>query len=214
MVWLDVLTVSGEQKERFGSKVRPRRELDLSRISSHVRSLIELVDPEPDRKGLDGTPLRVARVFEELFSGYTMESELEVQFEAKSDMVIKPDIDFVSMCEHHWLRYSGQVEISYIPDRMVCGQSKLSRLVTKYSRRLTLQERMCSQVADELMEKLKPLGVMVIARGTHACETDRGIMNSGRYITSAIRGKFSELPVRTESLLLILIDKLGHNRTA
>lgn len=173
-----------------------------------IHQLLSEFGEDVNREGLKDTPTRVANAYEELLNGYEMNSELEIVFSESSDMCIAPNIEFNSLCEHHLLPFSGVVHIAYIPDGKVTGLSKLTRLVDKYSHRLQIQERMVKQIADELYEKLKAVGVMVVVNAVHTCVKCRGVENTGQYINSAIRGAFMEsFDLKEEALRLIELSK-------
>ena len=182
--------------------------VDLSRIEAAVREIIAAVGEDAGREGLRDTPARVARMYAELFEGlHTDPAEhLRVGFEVGHDeMVILRDIPFYSVCEHHFMPFHGIAAIGYIPDGRVVGVSKLARLVEGYARRPQLQERLTGQVADALMETLRPDGVAVVIAAEHLCMTQRGVRKPGsRMVTSATRGTFRQNQVtRAEFLSLV-----------
>ncbi|HLB24103.1 MAG TPA: GTP cyclohydrolase I FolE [Dehalococcoidia bacterium] len=181
---------------------------DLERIEHAVRQIIEAIGEDPGREGLLDTPSRVARMYAELFEGLRADptEHLRVGFEAGHDeMVILRDIPFYSVCEHHFMPFHGTAAVGYIPDGRVVGVSKLARLVEGYARRPQLQERLTSQVADALMDTLRPDGVAVVIEAEHLCMTQRGIKKPGsRMVTSATRGLFRKNDVtRAEFLSLV-----------
>lgn len=176
-------------------------------VESAIREIIKAVGEDPDREGLRGTPGRVARAYEEMLAGYTLDPKkiLATTFaEGHSEMVIERDIPFYSLCEHHMLPFFGVVHIGYIPQGRLVGISKFVRLVECYSRRLQIQERMTSQIADALTAELNPIGVGVVTIAEHLCMTARGVRVSGaKTITSAMRGLlFHEEKARAEFLHL------------
>jgi len=184
--------------------------LDEERIKASIRAIIEAIGDDPEREGLVDTPLRLAEMYAELFSGiHTDAAEiLATGFSAgHHEMVIVRDIPFYSMCEHHLLPFYGVVHIGYIPNAAgrVVGVSKLARVVEIYSRRLQLQERMTKQIADVIMQSLKPDGVAVVIQAEHLCMTMRGIKKPGsNVVTSAMRGIFEKRSVtRAEFLSLV-----------
>jgi GTP cyclohydrolase I len=149
-----------------------------------------------EREGLVDTPMRVARMYEEILAGYKDDAgkHLACTFEESgSDVVIEKDIDFSSTCEHHLMPFFGKVHIAYIPKGKVVGLSKLARVVDVYAKRLQLQERMNNQIADAIMEHLSPKGVAVVVEGEHTCMTARGVKKVGsKTITYVTRGKMPE----------------------
>ena len=170
--------------------------IDETGIRTAVASIIKAIGEDPKREGLLGTPERVAEMYAELFMGIDKDprEELTVGFEVgHREMVILKDIPFYSMCEHHLLPFYGVVHIGYIPnaDGRVVGISKLARVVEIVARRPQLQERMTTQIADAIVDGLKPEGVAVVIQAEHLCMIMRGVEKPGsNVITSAIRGLF------------------------
>ena len=168
--------------------------VDLSRIEAAVREILSAIGEDPDRDGLLDTPARVARMYEEVFSGLreSPHHHLEVQFEANHDeMVMVRDIALTSMCEHHLVPFMGKAHVAYIPnhDGRVTGLSKLARLVDAYAKRPQVQERLTSQIADEIERTLQPRGVLVVIEAEHLCMSMRGVRKPGaKTVTSAVRG--------------------------
>lgn len=183
--------------------------MDEEKIKKAVRMILEAIGENPEREGLKKTPLRVAKMYEEIFSGIGKEpaSELKVlKGENFDEIVLAKDIPFYSMCEHHILPFHGKAHVAYIPkDNRIVGISKLLRVVEILSRRLQIQERLTSQIADVINETLNPKGVVVIIEAEHLCITMRGIKKSGSIIkTSVVRGIFRENEkARAEVLSLI-----------
>ena len=184
-------------------------ELDAPRAEAAVRELLAAIGEDPEREGLLDTPARVARACAELFAGMREDpaSHLLRQFHEgeHQEMVIVRDIPFTSMCEHHLLPFTGRAHVAYIPRKgRITGLSKVARCVEGYARRLQVQERMTSQVADAIMEALDPLGVIVVVEAEHMCMTARGIKKPGSLtVTSAVRGVFqSDNRTREEALAL------------
>jgi GTP cyclohydrolase I len=166
-------------------------------IECAVRSILEAIGEDPTREGLVRTPLRVARMFEEMTVGYRVDPAKlinEAVFKVDYDqMVVVRDIDFASLCEHHLLPFLGKAHIAYVPDGKVIGLSKIPRVVEMYARRLQLQERMTQQIAAFLEETLHPCGVGVVVEGLHLCMAIRGVKKANaRMVTSAVRGSFKE----------------------
>ncbi|MBQ0979435.1 GTP cyclohydrolase I FolE [Micromonospora zamorensis] len=185
--------------------------VDLGRIEKAVREILIAVGEDPDRDGLQQTPARVARAYAELFAGLRVDPAqvLSTTFEANhEELVIVRDIDVMSLCEHHLLPFRGSAHIGYIPgpDGRITGLSKLARLVEVFARRPQVQERLTSQVADLLMSKLAPRGVVVVLECEHMCMAMRGIQKSGaKTITSAVRGILqTDSKSRAEAMALII----------
>jgi GTP cyclohydrolase I len=175
-----------------------------------VREILLAVGEDPDRDGLQRTPARVARAYAELFAGLRVDPAevLKTTFEADHDeFVLVRDIQVMSMCEHHLLPFYGVAHIGYIPglDGRISGLSKLARLVEVYARRPQVQERLTSQIADTLMAKLQPRGVIVVIECEHLCIAMRGIQKGGsRTVTSAVRGLLrDDAKTRAEAMGLI-----------
>jgi len=187
------------------------RAVDLARIEKAVREILIAVGEDPDRDGLARTPARVARAYAELFAGLRVDpaSVITPAFAANhEEMVLVRDVEVLSLCEHHLLPFHGKAHIGYIPGEhgRITGLSKLARLVEVYARRPQVQERLTSQVADLLMARLDPRGVIVVLACEHMCMTMRGIQKAGaRTVTSAVRGVFStDAKSRSEAMSLIL----------
>lgn len=173
-----------------------------------ARLLVELGE-DPGREGLQKTPERVARSLEYLTSGHRMRVEDIVNGALFSvdynEMVIVRDIDFYSLCEHHLLPFFGKCHVAYVPNGRVIGLSKIPRLVDMFARRLQLQERMTSQIAETIQAQIQPLGVAVVCEGTHLCMAMRGVeKQASTTVTSAMLGSFHDDPrTRTEFLTLV-----------
>ena len=176
------------------------RPVDNPRIEAAVREILAAVGEDPDRDGLADTPKRVARMYGEVLSGLHLDParHLEVTFEEDHhEMVLVKDIPFDSLCEHHLLPFQGRAHVAYVPNGRIVGLSKIARVVEEYARRPQVQERLTSQVADLLMDRLQPQGVGVVLEATHTCMTMRGIRKPGSLmVTSAVRGTFKS---RTET---------------
>jgi GTP cyclohydrolase I len=168
--------------------------VDKGRIERAVRELLLGMGEDPDRPGLSQTPERVARMYEEVCSGLRQNPAkfLRITFdEDHNELVLLKDIPFYSLCEHHLLPFMGQAHVAYLPKGRIVGISKLARVLESFARRPQVQERLTSQVADLLMDKLDPLGVAVMIQATHTCMTMRGVQKPGAImVTSAIRGIF------------------------
>jgi GTP cyclohydrolase I len=184
--------------------------VDLPRIERAVREILEAIGEDPDRDGLAATPHRVARMYEEIFSGLREDpgEHLSVVFEADHDeMVMVKDIPVFSVCEHHLVPWFGTAAVGYIPnqDGRITGLSKLARLVDGYCRRPQVQERLTTQVADRLEEALAPRGVLVVVEAEHLCMSMRGVRKPGSLtVTSAVRGLLREsAAARSEAMSFI-----------
>jgi GTP cyclohydrolase I len=173
-----------------------RRTVDRPRIERAVREILAAIGEDPDRDGLLNTPARVARMYEEICAGLHEDAadHLQVTFEAGHDeMVMVRDIDLFSLCEHHLVPFYGRAHVAYIPseDGRITGLSKLARLVDSYAKRLQVQERLTTGIADTLEQTLQPRGVLVVVEAEHLCMSMRGIRKPGAStVTSAVRGLF------------------------
>ena len=187
--------------------------VDLERIRAAVVEILEAIGEDSQRDGLLRTPDRVANMYAEVFAGLREDPEhhLKVQFEAGHDeMVLVKDIAFYSMCEHHLLPFVGKAHVAYVPGEhgKITGLSKLARLVEDYARRPQVQERLTSQVADQLMEALDPRGALVVIEAEHQCMSMRGVQKPGSLtLTSAVRGIFLSDATRAEAFQLIGIGR-------
>jgi GTP cyclohydrolase I len=182
--------------------------VDVAKIEHAVQMIIEAVGEDPQREGLQGTPRRIAEMYQEAFSGLTEDPRefLRVGFEEDHrEMVILRDIPFHSMCEHHFLPFYGVAHVGYIPRGRVVGISKIARVVETLARRPQLQERLTSQIADTIDEVLQPSGVGVVLQAAHLCMIMRGVKKPGsQVVTSANRGIFrTRLATREEFISLI-----------
>ena len=185
--------------------------VDLARIESSVREILLAVGEDVEREGLRGTPGRVANMYAELLGGMRQDPKehLTAVFRENYDeIVLLRDIPFYSICEHHIMPFIGKAHVAYLPDGQVLGVSKLARVVDCFARRLQVQERLTVQIADFLMDNLKPKGVAVVAEASHSCMTIRGIKKPGSVmVTSALRGIFIRDPrSRNEVLRLMKVD--------
>ena len=171
---------------------------DRARIAKAVREILEAIGEDPDREGLERTPERVADMYAEVFAGLydPADEHLSVTFAAEHDeMVMVKDIPLYSMCEHHLVPFLGRAHVAYIPnaDGRITGLSKIARLVESYSRRPQVQERLTTQIADEMARNLEPRGVLVVIEAEHLCMSMRGVHKPGTTtITSAVRGLFRD----------------------
>ena len=197
---------------RAGSQVRPRR--SRAEAEAAVRTLIEWAGDDPDREGLEGTPERVVRAYEEFFGGYAEDpvALLATTFEtsaAYDEMIVLRDIRLESHCEHHIVPILGKAHVGYLPEQRVVGISKLARLVEVFAKRMQIQEALTSQIADTIQEVLKPRGVGVVIEAVHQCMTTRGIRKPGvSLVTSRMLGRFRDDPA-TRREFLSMIDGRG-----
>ena len=202
---------AGFDPQSFASPSPLPESVDLSRVDSKklLREILRRIGDDPDREGLQETPARIVRSWEELYSGYAQRAEdiLVTQFQAEKydAMVLLRDFEFFSTCEHHMLPFYGKAHIAYLPDEKIVGLSKLARLTDMYARRLQVQERMTYQIATELQRVLKPKGVAVMIEAKHQCMCSRGVRKQeGKMVTSCLLGAFKEnLASRTEFLALV-----------
>jgi GTP cyclohydrolase IA len=193
-------------------KATPRiRVFDQRRAEAAIRELLFAIGEDPERDGLQETPARVARAYREMFAGLYTEpdSVLNTMFDEDHDeMVIVKEIPLYSTCEHHLVSFHGVAHVGYIPgkDGRVTGLSKIARLVDLYAKRPQVQERLTSQIADALVKKLDPGGVIVVIEAEHLCMAMRGVRKPGAVTTtSAVRGQFkTSAASRAEALDLIL----------
>ena len=186
-------------------------EFDQDRAEAAVRELLLAVGENPDRQGLLDTPARVARAYREMFAGlYTdPDTVLETTFDEEHDeLILVTKIPMYSTCEHHLVAFHGMAHVGYIPgkDGRVTGLSELARVVDLYAKRPQVQERLTGQIADAVVRKLKPRGVIVVIEAEHLCMAMRGVRKAGSVtVTSAVRGQFkTDDASRSEALGLIL----------
>ena len=186
-------------------------EFDQDRAEAAVRELLLAVGENPDRQGLLDTPARVARAYREMFAGLYIDPDavLETTFDEDHDeLILVTRIPMYSTCEHHLVAFHGMAHVGYIPgkDGRVTGLSKLARVVDLYAKRPQVQERLTGQIADAVVRKLKPRGVIVVIEAEHLCMAMRGVRKAGSVtVTSAVRGQFkTDDASRSEALGLIL----------
>jgi GTP cyclohydrolase I len=183
--------------------------LDTRRIACHVREIIKLIGEDPTREGLRKTPERYEKALKFLTSGYHQNSENILNGAtfsvAYDEMVVVKDIEFFSLCEHHLLPFFGKCHVAYLPNQRVIGLSKVARLVNMFARRLQIQERLTSQIAAAIQEKISPEGVGVIIEARHLCMQMRGVEKQhGQAVTSAMLGGFRHnKQTRDEFLALV-----------
>lgn len=190
--------------------MNPNGKYNAAGVRQAVRDFLVAVGEDPDRDGLKETPDRVARSCQELLSGLLVDpaDELAKVFDiGHQELVLVRDIPVFSMCEHHLLPFHGVAHVGYIPgdDGKVTGLSKLARLVEGYARRLQVQERLTTQIADALAERISAQGVIVVIKAEHFCMSMRGVQKPGvQTVTSAVRGCLQEQSARAEAMSLIM----------
>jgi len=178
-------------------------------MEEQIRQILRAIGEDPDREGLQRTPQRVAQSLSFLTRGYEMDPDQVISdalfTEEYEEMIVQKDIDFYSLCEHHLLPFFGKAHVAYIPNHKIVGISKLARLVDVFARRLQVQERMTSQIATPIMDKLDALGVAVVLEAEHLCMRMRGVEKQNSYvITSSLLGAFrSRVETRNEFMNLI-----------
>ena len=189
--------------------------VDLEKIKIATKMILEAIGEDVNREGLIKTPKRVAKAYEEICSGYFKDPK-EVLNDAlfdstNNEMVVVRNIEFYSMCEHHILPFFGRVHVAYIPDKKVVGLSKIPRMVEVFARRLQIQEQLTEQIADAIMEVVKPKGVGVVIHARHMCMEMRGVKSKYSYTsTSALRGIFLEEKTREEFFNIINSPTQNH----
>lgn len=197
---------SQDVRDKIASKANP---FSLGEACAAWERLLAFIGDDPGREGLLKTPYRIIKSWQELFAGYLEDAKSILNSATFEDgccdeMVILKEVTGYSMCEHHFLPFSFRAHVGYIPSGRVVGVSKLARVVECFSRRLQLQEKMTSQIADAIMEALTPKGVMVVVEGVHLCMLCRGVrQHDSSMVTSAIRGAFQDESPRSEFLQLI-----------
>ncbi len=184
--------------------------VDIARVEKAIVEILEAIGEDPGREGLSATPARVAAMYEELFVGLSDDParHVTVTFAAEHDeMVMVRDIPFASLCEHHLVPFIGRAHVAYIPnsDGRITGISKLARLVEGFARRLQVQERMTTEIADAIERTLDPRGVLVVVEAEHLCMSMRGVKKPGTLtVTSAVRGLFRRDPAtRAEAMQFV-----------
>ena len=180
----------------------------LDQLACHYRNILQLLGENPEREGLEKTPMRVAKAMQVLTRGYTQDPHkvlTDALFaEQYNQMVIVKDIDFFSMCEHHMLPFYGKAHVAYIPNGYITGLIKVARVVDIYSHRLQVQERLTQQVMQCIQDTLKPMGVMVVLEAKHMCMQMRGVEKQNSITTtSAFSGVFESAKTREEFMNLL-----------
>jgi len=192
--------------------LREEPPLDAKRIACHVREIIKLLGEDPSREGLRKTPERYEKALKFLTSGYLQNADNVLNgatFSVSYDeMVVVKDIEFFSLCEHHLLPFFGKCHVAYLPNKRVIGLSKVARLVNMYARRLQIQERLTSQIAAAIQEKISPEGVGVIIEARHLCMQMRGVEKQhGQAVTSAMLGGFRHNKQTRDEFLALIRSK-------
>ena len=180
----------------------------IEELTDHYKEVLKLLGEDPEREGLQKTPMRVAKAMQTLTKGYQMDAHkilTDALFkEDYNQMVIVKDIDFFSLCEHHMLPFYGKAHVAYIPNGYITGLSKIARVVDIYSHRLQVQERMTQQIKDCIEETLHPLGVMVVVEAKHMCMQMRGVEKQNSITTTSdFSGAFNQAKTRQEFMNLI-----------
>ena len=184
--------------------------INIERIEKAVREILSAVGEDIEREGIKGTPARVAKMYAELLAGMREDPKQHLRgvfAENYDEIVLLRDIPFYSICEHHLMPFIGTAHVAYLPAGAVLGVSKLARVVDCFARRLQVQERLTDQIADFLMNSLKPRGVAVVLEASHSCMTIRGIKKPGStMVTSSLRGIFRKDP-KSRSEIMTLIHR-------
>ena len=199
-------TLSTRNKNNMTPETQFREGLD--ELAAHYRKVLTLLGENPEREGLEKTPMRVAKAMQVLTRGYTQDPHkvlTDALFEEKyNQMVIVKNIDFFSMCEHHMLPFYGKAHVAYIPNGHITGLSKIARVVDIYAHRLQVQERLTEQVMQCINDTLKPQGVMVVVEAKHMCMQMRGVEKQNSITTtSAYSGVFGSSKTRNEFMDLL-----------
>jgi len=183
---------------------------DRSSAENAVRCILRHIGEDPEREGLARTPSRVVQAYEYLTSGYTQNPKQAINGalfteEHYQEIILCRDLDFYSLCEHHLLPFMGKAHVAYLPNRHIVGLSKIARLVEIYARRLQIQERLTTQIAQTIMDEIKPLGVAVVLEAEHLCMRMRGVEKQNSHVTtSAMLGRFrTHLETRQEFMNLL-----------
>lgn len=198
----------GTKDESGYSKLEKYHPESTEKLAEHYHEVLKLIGENPEREGLQKTPIRVAKAMQFLTHGYTLEPQdilKSAMFkEEYRQMVLVKDIEVYSMCEHHMLPFFGKAHVAYIPNGYITGLSKIARVVDAFSRRLQVQERLTTQIRDCIQETLNPLGVAVVIEAQHMCMIMRGIQKQNSVTTtSAFTGAFLKEATREEFIHLI-----------
>jgi GTP cyclohydrolase I len=182
--------------------------IDTERIERAVNEILLAIGEDTQREGLKGTPVRIAQMYKELLAGMHEDPKKHIRKAFKEnydEIVLLRNIPFYSICEHHLMPFIGSAHVAYLPTGLVLGVSKLARIVDCFSRRLQVQERLTDQIADFIMENLKPMGVAVVLEASHSCMTIRGIKKPGSVmVTSSLRGIFKKDPRSRNEVLSLM----------
>jgi GTP cyclohydrolase I len=192
--------------EMIQRKKNKKEKTSKKRIEKLIRGLLIELGENPDKEGLVGTPARIAEMYQEIFAGYRMndDAELDVSFVSEEiDAIVVKDIRFYSMCEHHMLPFYGKIQIVYIPSGKVFGISKLNHVVERYARRLQIQERLTRQIADAIIAGMGVKGISVVVEAKHLCMKMRGVRNDSSVITECNRGVLEQKEFREHVVPLI-----------
>lgn len=186
--------------------------MNIKKIEKGVRLIIEGIGEDPDRPGMKGTPGRVAAMYKEIFAGLDTPTEeilQPIEGESHEELVLLRDIPFYSVCEHHLLPFIGKAHVAYVPGAgKIAGIGELAKALEVFAKRPTVQERLTAQLADLIMEKLRPKGAMVVVDAEHLCLSMRGLKKSGaRTVTSAVRGIFRSKESTRQELLALLKER-------
>ncbi|MGD2094491.1 MAG: GTP cyclohydrolase I FolE [Phycisphaerales bacterium] len=188
--------------------VKKQKNIDLERIRKAVKEILLGIGEDVEREGLKKTPERVARMYAELLAGMREDPKKHLKSvfnENYEEIVLLRDIPFYSICEHHLMPFIGSAHVAYLPSGAVLGVSKLARIVDCFARRLQTQERLTYQIADFIMNSLKPQGVAIVLEASHSCTTIRGIKKPGSVmVTSALRGIFRRDPKSRSEILSLM----------
>ncbi len=197
--------LNGERTSQVNGAARER-----TKVEDAVRTILRYMGEDPDREGLKRTPERVASAFEYFSSGYRQDPKRAINGalfteEEYQEMILCKDLDFYALCEHHLLPFMGKAHVAYLPNRKIVGLSKLARMVDIYARRLQVQERMTTQIAQTIMDEIDPLGVAVVLEAEHMCMRMRGIEKQNSFVTtSAMLGVFrTNIETRQEFINLL-----------
>jgi GTP cyclohydrolase I len=181
---------------------------DIEKIEKAVKEILLAVGEDIEREGLKGTPVRVAKMYAELLAGMHEDPKQHLRSvftEGYDEIVLLRDIPFYSVCEHHLMPFIGTAHVAYLPAGAVLGVSKLARIVDCFARRLQVQERLTDQIADFIMNSLKPRGVAVVLEASHSCMTIRGIKKPGSVmVTSSLRGIFRRDPKSRSEIMSLM----------
>jgi GTP cyclohydrolase I len=195
--------------ELANDKLRPNID-DRGPAEEAVRTILRHIGEDPERDGLARTPARFVQAYEYLTSGYSQDPKQVINGalfteEHYQEIILCRDVDFYSLCEHHLLPFIGKAHVGYLPNRHIVGLSKIARLVEIYARRLQIQERLTTQIAQTIMDEIKPLGVAVVLEAEHLCMRMRGVEKQNSYVTtSAMLGRFrTHLETRQEFMNLL-----------